>query len=133
MFPTPNPSARAAAHRAMAKAALFSDSSAAVRLKRFNHHMSKSRRLEAQAMPAFTIYLARTGERLEVRAETWQQAIEHTGRADACLVEIIVPGKFDLTFNPDSPLTVADADLSRGLATVVALLDGAERGREVQA
>ncbi|EWH03228.1 hypothetical protein [Halomonas sp. BC04] len=48
MFPTRNPSARAAAHRAMAKAALFSDSSAAVRLKRYNHHMQKARRLEAR-------------------------------------------------------------------------------------
>ena len=48
MFPTQNPSARAAAHRAMAKAALFSDSSAAVRLKRYNHHIQKARRLEAR-------------------------------------------------------------------------------------
>ncbi len=48
MLPTRNPSARAAAHRAMAKAALFSDSSAAVRLKRYNHHMQKARRLEAR-------------------------------------------------------------------------------------
>lgn len=40
-------SARAAAHRAMAKAALFADSSAAVRLKRYNHHMNKARHLEA--------------------------------------------------------------------------------------
>ncbi|MGL6213686.1 hypothetical protein [Billgrantia desiderata] len=49
LFPTRNPSARAAAHRAMARAALFSDSSAAVRLKRYNHHMSKARRLEASS------------------------------------------------------------------------------------
>ena len=48
MFPTRSPSARAAAHRAMAKAALFSDSSAAVRLKRYNHHMQKAHRLEAR-------------------------------------------------------------------------------------
>lgn len=48
LLPTRNPSARAAAHRAMAKAALFSDSSAAVRLKRYNHHMQKARRLEAR-------------------------------------------------------------------------------------
>ncbi|CAM3423035.1 hypothetical protein [Halomonas lysinitropha] len=47
-FPTRNPFARAAAHRAMARAALFSDSSAAVRLKRYNHHMSKARRLESR-------------------------------------------------------------------------------------
>ena len=49
-------SARAAAHRAMARAALFSDSSAAVRLRRFNAHMAKARRLEAaprgQGVPA---------------------------------------------------------------------------------
>lgn len=40
---------RASAHRAMAKAALFSDSSAAVRLRRFNDHMEKARHLEARA------------------------------------------------------------------------------------
>lgn len=133
MFPTRNLSQRAAAHRAMARAALFADSSASTRLKRYNHHTEKARRLEAQAMPAFTIYLARTGERLEVHAETWQQAIKRTGRADACMVEAIEPGKYDLAFDPDCPFIVTDADLSRGLATVVALLDGAERGREVQA
>ena len=48
LFPTRNPSARAAAHRAMAKSALFSDSSAAVRLKRYNHHIEKARTLEAE-------------------------------------------------------------------------------------
>lgn len=132
MFPTRNPSARAAAHRAMARAALFADSSASTRLKRYNHHTEKARRLEAQAgLPAFTIYLARTGERLEARAETWQQAVKRTGRADACVVETVEPGKFDLAFDPDSPFVVTDADLSRGLATVVAHLDAAERGREV--
>ena len=47
LFPTRSAPARAAAHRAMAKAALFSNSSAAVRLKRYNHHMDKARRLEA--------------------------------------------------------------------------------------
>lgn len=49
LLPTRDPSARAAAHKAMAKAALFADSSAAVRLKRFNAHMQKARRLEAVA------------------------------------------------------------------------------------
>lgn len=49
LFPTLNPSkSRAAAHRAMAKAALFSGSSAAVRLKRYNHHMQKARHLDAR-------------------------------------------------------------------------------------
>ncbi len=48
LFPTRNPSARAAAHRAMAKSALFSDSSAAVRLKRYNSHIEKARALEAE-------------------------------------------------------------------------------------
>jgi len=33
----------------MARAALFADSSAAVRLKRFNYHAEKARRLEAAA------------------------------------------------------------------------------------
>ena len=49
LLPTRTPSARAAAHRAMARAALFSDSSAAVRLKRFNDHMAKARTLDARA------------------------------------------------------------------------------------
>lgn len=48
LFPTRTRSTRAAAHRAMAKAALFADSSAAVRLKRYNNHMDKARHLEAQ-------------------------------------------------------------------------------------
>jgi hypothetical protein len=49
LFPTRTLPARVAAHRAMARAALFSDSSAAVRLKRYNHHMDKARTLEARA------------------------------------------------------------------------------------
>lgn len=48
LLPTRNPSARAAAHRAMAKSALFADSSAAVRLRRYNHHIEKARALEAE-------------------------------------------------------------------------------------
>lgn len=43
LYPTLSASARAAAHRAMARSALFSDSSASVRLKRYNHHMEKAR------------------------------------------------------------------------------------------
>ncbi|MGQ0332965.1 hypothetical protein [Halomonas elongata] len=46
-LPNRSPYARANAHRAMARAALFADSSACTRLKRYNHHMSKARRLEA--------------------------------------------------------------------------------------
>lgn len=49
LFPTRDASARAAAHRAMARAALFADTSTRTRLKRFNHHMSKARTLEARA------------------------------------------------------------------------------------
>lgn len=41
-----NPS-RAGAHRAMAIAALRSDSSLSVRLRRYNQHMAKARALEA--------------------------------------------------------------------------------------
>lgn len=48
LFPTRTASARAAAHRAMARAALFADSSANTRLKRYNSHMGKARRLEGQ-------------------------------------------------------------------------------------
>ena len=49
LFPTRNLSQRAAAHRAMARAALFADSSASTRLKRYNHHIKKARHLEAAA------------------------------------------------------------------------------------
>ena len=43
-----NPSRlRAAAHRRMAFAALRADSSASVRLSRYQHHMAKARALEA--------------------------------------------------------------------------------------
>ncbi|TDO13794.1 hypothetical protein [Halomonas ventosae] len=49
LFPSRILSDRAAAHRAMARAALFADSSAATRLKRYNLHMSKARTLEAAA------------------------------------------------------------------------------------
>ncbi|WP_394543422.1 hypothetical protein [Azorhizophilus paspali] len=48
-----NPSAlwqRAAAHRAMALAALRADSSLFVRLRRYNHHINIARALEAQGV-----------------------------------------------------------------------------------
>ena len=51
--PARNPSAlrdRAAAHRAMAVAALRSDSSLSNRLRRYNDHMTKARALEADAV-----------------------------------------------------------------------------------
>jgi hypothetical protein len=50
-IPARNPSTastRAAAHRAMALAALHADSSLSVRLKRYNDQMAKARALEAQ-------------------------------------------------------------------------------------
>ncbi len=42
-----NPSARAAAHKAMALAALRANSSLSTRLARYNNHMAKARALEA--------------------------------------------------------------------------------------
>jgi len=47
---TRNLSSRAAAHRAMAKAALYADSSTRTRLKRYNNHIEKAQQLEAQAL-----------------------------------------------------------------------------------
>lgn len=52
LFPTRTRTTRAAAHRAMAKAALFADSSTRTRLKRYNHHMNQARHLEAQEVTA---------------------------------------------------------------------------------
>ncbi|XGA78581.1 hypothetical protein OR573_08560 [Halomonas sp. CH40] len=43
---------RAAAHRAMAKSALFADSSARARLARYNAHIEKAEALEARALEA---------------------------------------------------------------------------------
>lgn len=63
-----NPSkARAAAHRAMAFAALRSDSSLAVRLNRYNHHRAIQRALEAQP-----------------NACDWLENLEGDAWADAC-------------------------------------------------
>jgi len=47
LFPTRNPAEKAAAHRAMAKSALFADSSTRTRLNRYNHHIDKAQQLEA--------------------------------------------------------------------------------------
>lgn len=52
LFPTRNPAEKAAAHRAMAKAALFADSSAKTRLRKYNHHIKKAQQLEARLADA---------------------------------------------------------------------------------
>lgn len=44
------PKIRAAAHRAMAMAALHADSSVSVRLRRYNAHMAKARVLESAVL-----------------------------------------------------------------------------------
>ncbi|MGP3867945.1 hypothetical protein ACTWOS_07910 [Pseudomonas aeruginosa] len=65
---TCNPSkARVAAHRAMALAALRSNSSLAVRLNRYNHHRAIQRSLEAQS-----------------NACAWLENLEGDAWADAC-------------------------------------------------
>ena len=98
---------RASAHRAMARAALFSDSSAATRLKRYSHHAEKARALEEQAgHPLHVVYLASTGTRLEIHAPTWQDAIRRTGRPDACVVEQTAAREFTVTFDPDCPTII---------------------------
>ncbi len=47
-------SSRAAAHRAMAKAALFANSSTRTRLTRYNHHIEKAQQLETRAQETAT-------------------------------------------------------------------------------
>ncbi|MDY1059633.1 hypothetical protein SOJ69_20990 [Pseudomonas aeruginosa] len=65
---TRNPSkARASAHRAMALAALRSNSSLAVRLSRYNHHRAIQRSLEVQT-----------------DACAWLENLEGDAWADAC-------------------------------------------------
>lgn len=49
IFPICSLNGRAAAHRAMARAALFSDSSLRVRYQRYQYHMQKAQALDAQA------------------------------------------------------------------------------------
>ncbi len=141
LFPTRNPSARAAAHRAMAQAALFSDSSASTRLKRYNHHIEKARTFDEQAgLPVFEVYLARSGARLEIRAHDHLDALRRAGSPDACIVDHVEQNVVDVTFDPDCPTgitfhtrygTAADA-LRRALQNVVHHLDGeiARRGGE---
>ncbi|GLK90042.1 hypothetical protein [Pseudomonas turukhanskensis] len=58
---------RAAAHRAMALAALRSNSSLSVRLNRYNHHRAIQRALEAQA-----------------DACDWLESLDGDAWADAC-------------------------------------------------
>lgn len=43
---------RAGAHRAMARAALFSDHSLRIRYQRYQHHMQKARALDVKAASA---------------------------------------------------------------------------------
>lgn len=47
-FPFRSLTARAAAHRAMARAALFSNSSLKTRYQRYSHHTDKARALESR-------------------------------------------------------------------------------------
>jgi len=98
---------RAVSHRAMARAALFADTSAATRLKRYRRHAAKARALEEQAgHPLHIVYLASTGTRLEIHAPTWQDALRRTGRPDACLVEQTGDREFTVTFDPDCPTII---------------------------
>ncbi|MEQ5803311.1 hypothetical protein [Halomonas sp. H10-9-1] len=135
LFPTRDASARAAAHRAMARAALFSDSSTRTRLKRYNHHTEKARALEEQAgHPLHVVYLARSATRLEIHAPTWQDALRRTGRADACLVEQTGEREFEVTFSGESP-RVIDYRLHYGTAAAAlrAVLDYVVHHLEVAA
>ena len=79
MKPTRIPSAlRARAHRAMALAALRSDSSLSNRLRRYNHHMEKARTLQAHASRVESVALQfHTLERDDFRV------VGHTGSQKA--------------------------------------------------
>lgn len=63
---------RAAAHRAMALAALRADSSLSNRLRRYNHHMTVARTLEAEQQKAASNpppVLSWLKTRINIRAE----------------------------------------------------------------
>ena len=63
---TLNPSkARAAAHRAMALAALRADSSLSVRQRRYSDHMAKAHALEVESLGRLSAKLADTGNGIE--------------------------------------------------------------------
>lgn len=84
-----NPSAlreRASAHRSMALAALRSDSSLAVRLARYNQHMTTARSLEAEAQrqqvtrtddPRTALAWLRSGHTLRINAPTLRDHLNH--------------------------------------------------------
>ena len=84
-----NPSAlreRARAHRSMALAALRSDSSLAVRLARYNQHMTTARSLEAEAQrqqatrtdnPRTALAWLQSGRPLRIAAPTLRDHLNH--------------------------------------------------------
>ncbi|MFY0992729.1 hypothetical protein [Halomonas sp. C05BenzN] len=53
---------------------------------------------DADTRPPFIVHLARTGERLEIRAANWREALERTGRPDACIIKRLGNREFDATF-----------------------------------
>lgn len=52
------------------------------------------------------VHLARTGERLEIAADNWQDALRSTGRGDACIIEQTDDQTVDVTFDPDAPTLI---------------------------
>ncbi|WP_445158540.1 hypothetical protein [Halomonas sp. E14] len=65
--------------------------------------------MKSGAMPSkevgtsHVVYLALTGTRIEALAPTWQEALLHTGRSDACCVEQTDKRTLQVTFDPESP------------------------------
>ena len=85
----------------------------------------------AQAAPAFTVHLARTGECQQVAAQDWRSALKATGRPDACWIEPQADGAIDATFDSEAPTIITtrcqqgtEAErLAFALATVANNLD----------
>lgn len=52
------------------------------------------------------VYFARTGERQEIGASSWRDALRLTGRPDACIIERLADREFEATFDPDAPTII---------------------------
>lgn len=54
----------------------------------------------------FTVYLARSGKRLEIHAGSWREALEQVSEPDACLIEKAGERAYDATLLIDGELRI---------------------------
>ena len=90
-------------------------------------------------MAVFDIHLACTGERLEIEADNWRDAVRQTGRADACHVlrfdrpygSLKAPS-YTAWFDADLPHGISAQTIGEALECAAFCIDAAERGKDTQ-